>query len=66
MTLFGKGDETRTVIIPKDLYEELQFLSNDHSPNAAVFVSRKGQKPLGDRHRFNSFCAAKTTTCQII
>ena len=50
VTLFGKGDETRTVIIPKDLYEELQSLSDDHSPNAAVFVSRKGQKPLGDRH----------------
>ena len=50
VTLFGKGDETRNVIIPEDLYKELKKLSDDHSPNAAVFVSRKGKKPLGDRH----------------
>ncbi|MBW4429775.1 MAG: tyrosine-type recombinase/integrase [Nostoc desertorum CM1-VF14] len=50
VTLFGKGQETKTVIIPKDLYKELQSLNDDHSPNAAVFISRKGQKPLGDRH----------------
>lgn len=50
VTLFGKRDETRTVIVPKDLYEDLKKLSDDHSDNAAVFVSRKGKKPLGDRH----------------
>jgi integrase/recombinase XerD len=49
VTLYGKGQETRTVIIPASLYQGLLGMRGDNNPEAAVFVSRKGKKPLQDR-----------------
>lgn len=46
VTLYGKGDETRTVIIPTSVYQGLLSLREDSSPESAVFVSRKGKQPL--------------------
>lgn len=49
VTLYGKGQETRTVIIPTSLYQGLLKIRGDNEPKAAVFVSRKGKKNLQDR-----------------
>ena len=49
VTLFGKGGETRTVIIPDSLYRELLDSRVSQHPRAPVFVSRKGKKPLKAR-----------------
>ena len=49
VTLSGKGEETRTVIIPAPLYRELLAMREDNHPDAAVFASRKGKKPLRER-----------------
>jgi len=49
VTLYGKGNETRTVIIPATLYQGLLEMRSDNNPDAAVFVSRKGKKPLQER-----------------
>ena len=49
VTLYGKGEETRTVIIPATLYQELLATRTAQNPDAAVFVSRKGKKPLQSR-----------------
>lgn len=46
VTLFGKGEETRRVVIPKQLYEALLATRVDNNPDSAVFPSRKGKKPL--------------------
>ncbi len=49
ITLYGKGQKTRTVIIPKEVYEGLLSIRISKSPDAAVFASRKGGKPLKAR-----------------
>ena len=41
ITVFGKGDKTRTVLIPKTLWEVLQNLQGDSPTDAPVFRSRK-------------------------
>jgi integrase/recombinase XerD len=50
VTLFGKGEKSRTVLIPKKVYEGLLGLrSKADTKEAAVFKSRKGEAPLRDR-----------------
>lgn len=44
ITLFGKGDKTRVVLIAGELYQELLQLKTED--NGAVFCSRKGQKAI--------------------
>jgi integrase/recombinase XerD len=41
ITVFGKGDKTRTVLIPRSVWEALQILQQDASADAPVFRSRK-------------------------
>ncbi|RCJ40937.1 hypothetical protein A6770_36970 [Nostoc minutum NIES-26] len=50
VTLFGKGEKTRTVLIPKKVYQALTKLrSPSDTLDAAVFKSRKGGEPLKER-----------------
>jgi integrase/recombinase XerD len=50
VTLFGKGEKTRTVLIPKKVYQALLALRvPTDTPEAAVFKSRKGDEPLKER-----------------
>ncbi|WP_341531446.1 tyrosine-type recombinase/integrase (plasmid) [Nostoc sp. UHCC 0302] len=42
VTLYGKGQKTRTVIIPKNIYQELLAQRTNNNPDAPVFVSRQG------------------------
>jgi integrase/recombinase XerD len=46
VTLFGKGGKTRTVLLPEILYRDLLTTKASKNPEAAVFASRKGDKPL--------------------
>lgn len=41
ITVFGKGDKTRTVLMPRAVWESLQKLQQDSSSDAPVFRSRK-------------------------
>lgn len=41
ITVFGKGSKTRTVLIPKTVWDTLQALRGDANENAPVFRSRK-------------------------
>lgn len=41
ITVFGKGDKTRTVLMPRSVWEALQTLQVDASDDAPVFRSRK-------------------------
>ena len=49
VTLFGKGGLTRTVLLSKSLYRNLLSTRTSKNPKAAVFASRKGDKPLQAR-----------------
>lgn len=46
VTLFGKGGKTRTVLLPENLYHDLLATKTSKEKSAAVFASRKGNKPL--------------------
>jgi integrase/recombinase XerD len=46
VTLFGKGGKTRTLLLPETLYRDLLTTRTNKDPEAAVFASRKGSKPL--------------------
>jgi integrase/recombinase XerD len=41
ITVFGKGDKTRTVLMPKSVWDVLIILQGDSLPDAPVFRSRK-------------------------
>ena len=41
ITVFGKGDKTRTVLMPRSVWEALQLLQQDAPADAPVFKSRK-------------------------
>jgi integrase/recombinase XerD len=41
ITVFGKGGKTRTVLMPRSVWETLQVLQQDASADAPVFKSRK-------------------------
>jgi integrase/recombinase XerD len=41
ITVFGKGDKTRTVLMPRSVWEALQIMRGDSSDDAPVFKSRK-------------------------
>ena len=49
VTLFGKGGKTRTVLLSESLYRDLLATRTSKNPEAAVFASRKGDKPLQTR-----------------
>lgn len=49
ITVFGKGDKTRTVLLKKETYEELVALRNDAPHEAPVFRSRGGGKGTAGR-----------------
>ena len=50
VTLFGKGEKSRTVLIPKKVYKALLALrSASDTKDTAVFKSRKGAAPLRER-----------------
>lgn len=57
-TLFGKGEKTRTVVMPVDLYTDLEAFRVSESPNAPIFPSRKGGLPLKIRQIENLVTAA--------
>jgi integrase/recombinase XerD len=42
ITVFGKGNKTRTVLMPVSVWNALMSLRNDAKENAPVFRSRKG------------------------
>ncbi len=42
ITVFGKGGKTGVVLLPQSIWEDLQQLPGDHSPDSPVFLSRKG------------------------
>jgi integrase/recombinase XerD len=46
VTLFGKGGKTRTVLLSETLYLDVLNTRISKDPAAAVFASRKGDKPL--------------------
>ena len=46
VTLFGKGGKTRTILLPEALYKDLLATRTSQERQAAVFASRKGNKPL--------------------
>ena len=46
VTLFGKGGKTRTVLLPENLYRDLLATRTSKEKLAAVFASRKANKPL--------------------
>lgn len=51
VSLFGKGEKSRTVLIPKKVYSALRKLRKpDDNNDSAVFKSRKGGQPLRSRH----------------
>ena len=41
ITVFGKGDKTRTILMPRSVWEALQLLQQDAPADAPVFKSRK-------------------------
>ena len=41
VTVFGKGGKTRTVLLPQSIWDALQRLDDNPSPQAPVFRSRK-------------------------
>ena len=41
ITVFGKGDKTRSVLMPRSVWEALQTMRGDSSDDAPVFRSRK-------------------------
>jgi integrase/recombinase XerD len=41
ITVFGKGGKTRTVLMPRSVWDALQFLQRDAPADAPVFRSRK-------------------------
>jgi integrase/recombinase XerD len=41
ITVFGKGDKTRTVLMPRSVWEALQTLQQDAPADSPVFKSRK-------------------------
>ena len=49
VTLFGKGGKTRTVLLSKSLYRDLLATRTSKDREAAVFASRKGDRPLQTR-----------------
>ena len=56
ITVFGKGGKTRTVLMPRSVWEALQSLQGDSPADAPVFRSRKrghlGRIPgVADRHQ---------------
>jgi len=42
ITIFGKGDKTRTILIGKKIYDELMSLKGEAGANDPVFRSQKG------------------------
>ena len=42
ITVFGKGDKTRVVLVGKGMWKELQGLKDNAKPDDPVFVSRQG------------------------
>lgn len=63
VTLYGKGQKTRTVVIPKSLYQELVAQRTNTSHDAPVFVSRKGGA-IGER-RIRKIVTDAATRAQI-
>ncbi|NDJ26171.1 tyrosine-type recombinase/integrase [Nostoc sp. B(2019)] len=63
VTLYGKGQKTRTVVIPKSIYQELVAQRSNNSPDAPVFVSRKGGA-IGER-RIRKIVADAATRAEI-
>ena len=49
VTLFGKGGKTRTVLLSESLYRDLLTTRSSKDREAAVFASRKGDRPLQTR-----------------
>ncbi|MBD2296949.1 tyrosine-type recombinase/integrase [Anabaena sphaerica FACHB-251] len=49
VTLHGKRDKMRNVVLPMSLYTDLLTTRISDSPSEAVFKSRKGEKPLKER-----------------
>jgi len=44
VTVFGKGDKTRTILIGKKIYDELMSLKGEAGPDDPVFRSQKKKK----------------------
>ncbi|MBW4635791.1 MAG: tyrosine-type recombinase/integrase [Iphinoe sp. HA4291-MV1] len=52
LTIIGKGEKTRSVIIPCELWNELMAFKSDATDDSPVFKSRKGNGHL-DRSQIN-------------
>ncbi|BBD63175.1 integrase family protein (plasmid) [Nostoc sp. HK-01] len=63
VTLYGKRQKTRTVIIPKSVYQDLFVQRTNTLPDAPVFVSRKGGA-IGER-RIRKIVADAAAVAQI-
>lgn len=50
ITVFGKGEKTRTVLLKSETYKELLTLRKDASQDAPVFLSRGGGHGKAGRH----------------
>jgi len=50
ITVFGKGEKTRTILLKPETYRELLTLHNDAPPDAPVFRSRGGARGKAGRH----------------
>ncbi|WP_224095593.1 tyrosine-type recombinase/integrase [Nostoc sp. MS1] len=63
VTLYGKGQKTRTVVIPKSVYQDLVAQRTFPLADAPVFVSRKGGA-IGER-RIRKIVADAALSAQI-
>lgn len=52
VTVYGKGSKTRVVVLPKQLWQELQVLRGDAGENEPVFPSRD-RSHGGHLHRYS-------------
>jgi integrase/recombinase XerD len=64
LTVIGKGNKTRSVILPKELWAELIEFRGDAADDAPVFKSRKGGGHL-DRSQINRIVEAAASRAGI-
>lgn len=58
VTLFGKGDKTRVIVIPEGLYQDLVKFGGSENADSPVFTSRQGNQGLRARQIENIVAAA--------
>jgi integrase/recombinase XerD len=61
ITVKGKGDKTRSILLPKHIWDELIIFKGSSSGDVPIFRSRKGGKAL---HRQNVDPIVKAAACR--